>query len=99
MAKVKRSPKKAGGKAMMMEQQALSLIEAHPHFAGRTQLFEFQYANKSLVVRGRVPTFYLKQMLQSVLKSMDGVERIDNQVTVDWNDGLIEPARNCVAGI
>ena len=99
MAKAKRAPKQAKGRAMMLEQQALSLIEAHPYFAGHTQLFEFQYANKSLVVRGRVPTFYLKQMLQSVLKSLDGVERIDNQVTVDWNDGLIAPVRNCVAGI
>jgi hypothetical protein len=36
-------------------------------------------------VRGTVPTFYLKQLLQNVLKDVDGVRAIDNQVAVVAN--------------
>jgi hypothetical protein len=74
-----------------MEQQARSLIESHSLFAGRRALFEIQCGDNILVVRGSVPTFYLKQILQSVLKNVDGVRWVDNQVTVDWSDGLIGP--------
>jgi hypothetical protein len=35
-----------------------------------------------LIVRGAVPTYYLKQILQHVLKGIDGVRLIDNQVQV-----------------
>jgi hypothetical protein len=41
-----------------------------------------------LVVRGTVRTFYLKQMVQTVLKEVTGVRRIDNQVTVMSDYGL-----------
>jgi hypothetical protein len=44
--------------------------------------------NGVLLLRGRVPTFYLKQMLQSWLKDLDGVSRIDNQVDVVSATGL-----------
>jgi hypothetical protein len=35
-----------------------------------------------LIVRGAVPTFYLKQVLQSVLKDIEGIRMIENQVQV-----------------
>jgi len=41
-----------------------------------------------LVVRGCVPSFYLKQMLQTVLKDLEGVQQIDNQVEVIGVNGL-----------
>ena len=41
-----------------------------------------------LVIRGRVPTFYLKQLLQDALKQIEGVRRIDNRVDVVAFDGL-----------
>ncbi len=40
-----------------------------------------------LVVRGCVASFYLKQMLQTVLKDLDGVRQIDNQVEVVATNG------------
>jgi hypothetical protein len=72
-----------------MEERARALVDAHSHFAGRAQQFEFQYADGVLVVRGRVPTFYLKQTLQHALKRLDGVRRIDNQVAVVSSEGLV----------
>ena len=35
-----------------------------------------------LVVCGAVPSFYLKQVLQTVLRDVDGVRQVDNQVAV-----------------
>lgn len=40
------------------------------------------------MIRGRVPTFYLKQLLQDALKQVEGVRRIDNRIEVVTSDGL-----------
>jgi hypothetical protein len=77
-----------------LEMKARALVESHEQFFGRARILEFEYHDDVLVVRGNLPTFYLKQILQSVLKDLDGVRWVDNQVTVDWNDGLIGPTRS-----
>ena len=71
-----------------VEECAHALINAHPHFRGRASQFEFVCREEVLVVRGLVPTFYLKQVLQTLLKDLDGVRLVDNQVTVVSPDGL-----------
>jgi hypothetical protein len=63
-------------------ERACATLEAHAHFRGRAGRFEFICREDVLVVRGAVPSFYLKQVLQTVLKDVDGVRQIDNQVTV-----------------
>jgi hypothetical protein len=68
--------------------QAYSILDAHAHFRGRAARFEFLYQEKILIVRGSVPTFYLKQVLQSVLKDIEGVRKIENQVQVVSAAGL-----------
>lgn len=83
-----KSPQIATCHEQHVENRARALIESHEYFVGRSSLFEFHYAGDVLIVRGSVPTFYLKQMLQSVLKNLDGVRRIDNQVIVDWSHGV-----------
>lgn len=62
--------------------QAYAILGDHPHFHGRAHEFEIDCRKDVLVVRGAVPTFYLKQLLQSALKDLDGVHRVENQVTV-----------------
>jgi osmotically-inducible protein OsmY len=37
-----------------------------------------------LVLRGRVPTFYLKQLAQSVGHSLKGIHRVVNELLVDF---------------
>jgi hypothetical protein len=39
-------------------------------------------------VRGRVPSFYLRKLLESLLRRVDGVHVVDNQVDVVCCDGL-----------
>jgi osmotically-inducible protein OsmY len=46
------------------------------------------FQNGVLTLRGRVPSFYLKQMAQTVLANLEGVERIDNRVDVVSARGL-----------
>ncbi len=55
-------------------------VGAHAHFAGRSTLFTFESNAGRLVIKGSVPTYYLKQLLQATLKDVPGVRRIDNQV-------------------
>jgi len=77
-----------------LAEKARALIESHEQFVGRARILEFESRGDVLVVRGNLPTFYLKQILQSMLKDLDGVRWVDNQVTVDWSDGLIGPTRS-----
>jgi hypothetical protein len=65
---------------MTIEQQAYSLVDSHCHFHRRAGRFEFQCDEDVLIVRGNVPTFYLKHLLQSVLRDVEGVRAIENQV-------------------
>lgn len=65
-----------------IEHLAHAIVDTHSHFRRRAALFEFSYREEVLVVRGSVPSFYLKQVLQAALRDLKGVHRIDNQVTV-----------------
>jgi hypothetical protein len=74
--------------AASVEQSAHDLLAEHPHFRGRAGSFSYEYRDDDLTVRGRVPTFYLKQLLQTVLKQVHGVSRINNQIDVISSDGV-----------
>ena len=81
------------GEALMprprhVERQARALVARHHCFRGHEREFEFVHSEDVLTVRGRVPTFYLKQMLQTMLKDLRGIARIDNQVDVVSSHGL-----------
>jgi hypothetical protein len=69
-------------KAHEIEQRARALVEGHAHFRGRARRFDFQYREEVLTVRGNVPSFYLKQVLQSVLINLEGVRLVENRVNV-----------------
>jgi hypothetical protein len=49
---------------------------------------DLHFADGVLTLGGRVPTFYLKQMLQTHLVDLDGVAQIRNQVDVVSSSGL-----------
>ena len=69
-------------------QRARSVLAKHCHFRGRADRFEFVVDGCVLQVRGSVPSFYLKQVLQKVLQGVAGIRRIDNRVEVVSVDGL-----------
>ena len=48
----------------------------------------YHYGQGTLTLKGRLPSFYLKQVLQTLLCDIEGVEIIDNQVDVNSSTGL-----------
>lgn len=46
------------------------------------------YAGGILRLEGQVPTFHLKQVLQTLLRDIENVERIENEVQVLSSCGL-----------
>lgn len=68
--------------------RAHDLLAGHAHFRGRAHGFSFTQQGDVLYVTGRVPTYYLKQMLQTALRNLDGVARIENHVDVVCCNGL-----------
>ena len=60
------------------------LLEQHPHFRGRTSLLTIESIGGSIVLSGRLPSYYLKQLLQEAVKGSIAVTRIDNHVEVVW---------------
>ncbi len=61
---------------------ALQLLTESCHFQHRTQLLQLENRNGCLIIEGRLPSFYLKQVLQTILRDVDGVVQIDNRVDV-----------------
>ncbi len=59
-------------------------LEDHPHFCGRTHLLQIEAIGGSVVVSGRVPTYYLKQLLQEAIRAIPDVEELDNCVDVNY---------------
>ncbi|MEM7455523.1 MAG: BON domain-containing protein [Planctomycetota bacterium] len=44
----------------------------------------FRTDGSRVVIRGRVETFFRKQMAQEAVRDVEGVESIDNQLEVSW---------------
>ena len=92
----KKQKRKLSAKHVKIEHLARIQLNRHCHFRGRVDGFEFQNRDRVLTVRGRVPSFYLRRLLEKVLLRVDGVQSIDNQVDVVCCDGL-SSVRNRIA--
>ena len=64
--------------------QARDVAARQPGLRGISNNLEFTAVKGVLVIRGKVPTFYLKQLLQTELLQVEGVRRIDNQAEVTY---------------
>jgi hypothetical protein len=64
------------------------------HFALHWREITCSYEEGVLILEGRVPSFYLKQVLQTTLKGIPGVRRIDNRVDVVSAAGLSSVRRH-----
>jgi osmotically-inducible protein OsmY len=57
-------------------------IEKNPHL--RRRKVHFEAHEGCVVLRGSVSSYYQKQMAQESLRRVQGVERIENQLEVNW---------------
>jgi hypothetical protein len=88
------SIQQATSRRIDIEQRAYSLVNEHCHFHRRAGRFEFICDEDVLIVRGNVPTFYLKQVLQSALQDLDGIRTVDNRVNVISSQGVSSSLRD-----
>ena len=64
------------------EKLARDCVRVHPRLFSVFDVVDFESDGQTLIVRGAVPTFYLKQILQEALRELPGIARVDNQVDV-----------------
>lgn len=57
-------------------------IKGSPHLAGHRVFC--QEESGIVVLHGRVTSFFQKQMAQETLKRLEGVEKVINELEVDW---------------
>ena len=78
--------------------QAFERLSEYEHFRVHTKSISFEFSDGVLTAAGTLPSFYLKQVLQTVLRDVPGVVRIVNRVKVEaWpsaRGGNSSPARN-----
>jgi osmotically-inducible protein OsmY len=60
----------------------LNAIQKNPHLSRRNPRFETEQGR--VVLRGVVNSYYQKQMAQEALRRVEGVDRIENQLEVNW---------------
>lgn len=68
------------------------LHEAEGRLGESSHLFlrhvECHVEDDTLCLEGKVPSFYLKQTAQSLLKSLEGIKRVDNRLEVVNSYGI-----------
>ena len=64
-----------------VEATAQSVLASDIHLLNYT--FSCCYREGTLILRGRVRRYYHKQIAQTIVSGIDGVERIQNQIEVD----------------
>lgn len=77
----------------LLEDKALARLESHPHFRGRGHWIACHFRAGCLYLEGKLPSYYLKQLAQETIRSIEGIDRIENRIDVNNPCGcdLIEP--------
>jgi osmotically-inducible protein OsmY len=84
----------AAGVSPEVLQRVKSTLSRSCHFTRHWREIRCDYEGGILTLHGNVPSFYLKQVLQSILKDVPGVARIDNRVEVVSAAGLSSVRRS-----
>jgi hypothetical protein len=63
-------------------------LNKHPHFRGRSAEVFIEQRGNALRLSGRLPSFYLKQLVQEMLRHVPGVESVRNEIRVVRSDGI-----------
>ena len=63
-------------------------LEHHPHFRGRVGDVYIEHQGRTLYLKGRLPTFYLKQLVQEAVRHVPGVQQVRNLIDVVNAEGV-----------
>lgn len=67
-----------------LHQRIDEAILASPYLQQRQ--LKVQAKEGRVVLRGNLPSYFQKQIAQETIKRVEGVESIENEITVDWNE-------------
>lgn len=67
---------------------ARTYLESHPHFRGRMNDVAITQDGRTLLLTGRLPTFYLKQLVQEAVRRVPGVHGVRNMIDVVSAEGV-----------
>jgi hypothetical protein len=67
---------------------ARQYLERHPHFRGRVKGVKIEQVGASLLLKGCLPTFYLKQLVQEAVRHVPGVQNVFNEIDVASANGV-----------
>jgi len=84
----KRSTVFARSAACEVEELARRSVTENCSYCYYFRRVSFRFHDSVLVVEGQVPSFYLKQVLQTLLAGVDGIDEIDNRVDVVNSRGV-----------
>ena len=71
-----------GDHRQAMEHSATDILATRGYAELRCIHCEFQQHDHVLTLRGRVSRYYLKQLAQEIVKSLDGVDQVVNLIQV-----------------
>jgi len=63
-------------------------LEHHPHFRGRVSDVFIEHRGRTLLLTGKLPTFYLKQLVQEAVRHVPGVLQVRNLIDVVNASGI-----------
>jgi osmotically-inducible protein OsmY len=81
-------PKAVNPERINLSAAAKSYLESHPHFRGRVNDVSIMHEDKTLYLTGRLPTFYLKQLVQEAVRHVPGVQYVRNMIDVVNAEGI-----------
>lgn len=70
-----------------LELRAATVVNSHPQLSQLSHRITFYYADGCLMLAGQVPSFYLKQVIQEVVRRLEGVQTVENRIEV--SDSLL----------
>jgi len=78
------APRIAPSKAVNPHDAALEgTLERHPYLRNRNLRFESR--DGRVILRGKVNSYYQKVMAQEIVRRLEGVDVIENQLEVNWS--------------
>lgn len=78
----------------LLAERVDTAIQRNPHLIGHIVRIEMRAGR--VVLSGVVPSYYQKQIAQEVVRSVDGVEQVENQLQVDWSQNSLDWAEAVV---
>ena len=66
-----------------ISEQVRIVITHHPHL--KSERVHISTEKGHVTLKGQVKTFFEKQMAQEAIRGIDGVDKVDNELVVDWS--------------